>query len=246
MFTKAHAKSIAIALAAAALALLAGCASDTTPLHFNKFATSTVVLGHPTLSKFKGRAFYLRSVSTNYDHHWLDVSWDVLKSRHCLPHSVYEAELRYDLLRGWKHEHLDRGTQPPVPVDVVIRVLESTFGFYHESNIITLIQLPGTTIHTWGVGTENPFYLATWDYARYIVPTAAVQIIYSLHYLQAGKPGKLSGNGDVLWSAWGGRVITWFTGHKYGISNPMSKAEAEAATGKSASQLAALCEAGGG
>ncbi len=230
----------------AATLVLGGCAADTGPIHIIQGHTATLVLGHPDLSKFKGRAFFLRSVSTNYDHHWVDVSWKVLKSRHCLPHGMYEAELRYDLLKGWKHEHLDRGTQPPLSVDVVIRAMESSHNIIHTNNIVTYIKLPGATIRTRGAGPNNAIYLPMWDTTRFIIPTAAVQIIYSLHHLQAGEPGMLKGNANVLWSAWGGHIIDYFTGHEYGISNPMSEAEAEAATGKNAKELAALCEAGGG
>ncbi len=246
MFSKTHTRFLAAVLGAATLALLTGCATDTALVLIVPGHTATLVLGHPDLSQFKGRAFYLRSVSTNYDHHWSNVSWNVLKSRHCLPHSVYEAELRYDLLRGWKHEHLDRGTQPPVPVDVVIRVVEASHSPIHNNYILTYVKLPNTTIRTWGGAPGNAIYIPMWRTARFLIPTAAVQIIYSLHYLQAGKPGKLKGNANVLWSGWGGHMLDYFTGHKYGISNPMSEAEAEAATGKSAKELAALCESDGG
>lgn len=246
MFTKAHARFLTTMLAVAALALLAGCAADTALIHIIQGHTATLVLGHPDLSKFKGRAFFLHSVSTNYDHHWVDVSRKILKSRHCLPHGMYEAELRYDLLKGWRHEHLDRGTQPPLPVDVAIRVMESSHNIIHTNNIVTYVKLPDATIRTRGAGPNNAIYLPMWDTDRFIIPTTAVQIIYSLHYLQVGESEMLKGNANILWSAWGGHILDYITGHKYGISNPMSEAEAEAATGKSAKELAALCEAGGG
>jgi hypothetical protein len=236
--------SLKILTLLAATLVLGGCAADNTFVHIDDAAT--LVFGHPDLPKFKGSAFFLRSVSTNYDHHWVDVSWKVLESRHCLPHGVYEAELRYDLLKGWRHEHLDRGTQPPVPVDVVIRVIEASHSATHANSIVTYIKLPGITIRTRGQGPQNAIYLPMWKTARFLIPTAAVQIIYSLHYLQVGKPGRLKGNGNILSSAWGGHILDWFAGHKYEIRNPMSEAEAEAATGKSAKELTALCDAGGG
>jgi len=235
-------KTAFLFLAALAVVGISGCASD--DFHGTK---PTLILGHPNLARFKGRPFVLRTVSTDYLHSWSGDDWDVLKPRHCLADWVYEKELRYDLDKGWRYEHLDHGTGAPVPVDVVIRVLESSHNFWHGNNILTDVKLPGATIQTFGGAIKNSELRAMWKTDRFLIPTAAMEIIDTLHYIQIGNPNHLNEIRSGMSGYWGGVYTDIFmTGHMYGIRTPMSGAEMHAATGLTSEQFSKMCEAGGG
>ena len=234
-------KTLFLLLAALAAAGISGCADNI--VH----PTPTVVLGNPrqTFTSLKGRAFVLRTISTDYIHHFEGNDWSALQSMHCLPDWVYQNELRYDLEKGWRHEHLGEGRKPPVPVDIVIRVVEHSHGFPHAPNMVSDILLLGTTIRTHSVSSMESIILPLWDTDREIVPTNAAEIIYAMRALHSGNVAALYHPWSTLAASWGEHLGGLLSGHIYGIANPMSEAEAEAATGKSAKELAALCEAGG-
>ncbi|HDO52308.1 MAG TPA: hypothetical protein ENH05_06175 [Rhizobiales bacterium] len=235
-------KTIFLLLAALAAAGISGCADN-----FSR-PMPTVILGHPqqNFARFKGRAFVLRTISTDYVHHFKGNDWHALQSMHCLPDWAYQKELRYDLEKGWRHEHLGEGKKPPVPVDIVIRVVEASHGWPHAPNMVSDIHLPGLTIRTHSISNGESIILPLWDTDREIVPTNAAEIIYAMRALHSGNPAALRHYWSTGAASWGEHLGGLLSGHIYGIANPMSEAEAEAATGKSGKELAALCDAGGG
>ncbi|HDK03594.1 MAG TPA: hypothetical protein ENG84_07120 [Gammaproteobacteria bacterium] len=81
-------KTLFLLLAALAAAGISGCADNI--VH----PTPTVVLGNPrqTFTSLKGRAFVLRTISTDYIHHFEGNDWSALQSMHCLPDWVYQNE----------------------------------------------------------------------------------------------------------------------------------------------------------
>ena len=240
-------KTLFLLLAALAAAGISGCAVLVARDNI-EHPTPTVVLGHSqrNLAQFKGRAFVLRTISTDYIHHFEGNDWGALQSMHCLPDWAYQKELRYDLEKGWRHEHLGEGRKPPVPVDIVIRVAEAPRGWRHLPNMVSDIHLAGITIRTHSMSNAESIILPLWDTDREIVPANAAEIIYAMRALHSGNPAALRHYWSTLAASWGEHLAGILPGHIYGIANPMSEAEAEAATGKSGKDLAALCDAGGG
>ncbi len=237
-----------IALLAAAMAVVGvnGCAMD----NFAR-STPTVVVGHPDLSRFHGRALILHSISTEYLHHYHYQDWSVLKPRHCLASWVYQKELRYDLKKGWRHEHLGDGLQPPVPVDIVIRLVEASHGIWHGRNLISDIHLPGAVIRTHAMTQPVSVLIPMWATDRVLIPTNAAEIIYALRILRSGNTGELHHYWALDGESWGEGFVGSLTsglieGHIYGIDTPMSMAEMRAATGLTSAQLSKMCDAGGG
>ncbi len=246
MFPKTKTRFLAAVLGAAALALLAGCAMD----DFAR-ATPTVVVGHPNLSRFHGRAFVLHSISTEYMHHYHYQGWSVLKPRHCLADWIYQKELRYDLDKGWRHEHLGDGLQPPVPVDIVIRLVEASHGIYHGRNMISDIHLPGAVIRTHAMAHPVSVLFPMWTTDRGLIPTNAAEIIYALRILRSGNTKELHHYWGLTGQNWGQGFIGSLTsglieGHIYGIDTPMSMDEMRKITNLTSAQLSKMCDAGGG
>ncbi|HQU15503.1 MAG: hypothetical protein B7Z66_12310 [Chromatiales bacterium 21-64-14] len=240
-------KILILTAAAFATLTLPGCASDNAgTIH------STVIVGHPDLSRFSGRAFVLRRISTNYLHHFEGEGWDVLRPRHCLPDWAYQKELRYDVNKIWKYYHLGQGSEPAVPVDIVIRVLEASHGQFHGRNLLTDIHIQGATFRTKAQSGPVSIFVPMWATDRWLIPPAAEQIGFVVKSLQKGNPEVISKRSDALSGQWGGPPATaMLLGglvqiHTRGVGFPMIEAEMEQATGLTADQLSALCDKGGG
>jgi hypothetical protein len=235
-------KLVLLFLAALVVVGISGCADN--------FArpTPTVVLGHPhqDLARFKGRAFVLRTISTNYFHHFKGDDWNVLKPRHCLANWVYQKELRHDLEEGWRREHLDEGKKPPIPVDIVIRVVEASHGFPHAPNMVSDIHLPGAIIRTHSISNAESILLPMWTTDREIIPTDSAEIVYAIRALHSGNVAALHHYWSPGAPSWGEHLGGILPGHIYGIANPMSMAEMRSATGLTSDQLSKMCDTGGG
>lgn len=245
MFSKTHSRFLAAVLVAAALVVVgvSGCAYD----NFAR-STPTVVLGNSSrdLANFKGRAFVLRTISTNYVHYFKGNDWNALNSRRCLPDWVYQKELRYALKKGWRHEHLSEGKKAPIPVDIVIRVVESNTYLRHTPNMVSDIHIPGAIIRTHAMSNTESILLPGWATDREIIPTNAAEIVYAIRALHSGNVASLHQYWSVDAGSWGKHLGGILPGHIYGIANPMSMAEMRAATGLTSDQLSKMCDAGGG
>ena len=210
-----------------------------------------MVLGHPDLSRFRHQAFILRSISTKYLRHYNYQDWSVLKPRHCLADWVYQKELRYDLKKGWRHEHLSEGLQPPIPVDIVIRLVEASHGLRHGRNLISDIHLPGAVIRTHAMSQPVSVLIPMWATDRNLVPTNAAEIVFVLRSLRAGDVTALHKNRTPLAYGWGqgfSGVLTGglIDGHIYGIDTPMSMDEMRTVANLTSDQLSKMCDARGG
>lgn len=221
--------SLTAASLAIALPLLGGCAEQP-------------IIGAPSqqqTASLKGRPFVVGQVTVSPR-----VTPGAGNSQSCLPDNDYADMLRYELNTAFKHAGLERGQGPAIPVNVTVlhENFSTNLGGLTGTRMQVQVSFAGHTLKNGLGGVSGPGWFnegPRWARQQRMMPGMASMITHSIKSVQDGR--SYSHGYGFYQRDIGGWVSP---GHKtFGMIYPMSQHEMEQATGRTATQLAAVCKA---
>lgn len=189
----------------------------------------------------KGRAFFIQSVTVSPD---VTPQAGEDESEHCLPDSMYAAMLKDQLEIAFKNAQLGEGAGTAVPVRIIVISRKFARGVLENSQIKVNMKIGNDISNnvTAYNGATTGYYddVEEWKRERRVIPTLALIVTNGVSKIKAGadfSKQQHRGLGIYAFDYWSGEASN------DGLHQPLTVADIERATGKSATELAAICKA---